>query len=146
MTSQFTDAATISGTRRTNDGYLVADVRCARAGCQDYAGADFGLVGGTVTVYRPESAVFAKDSLATFAGKPVTVNHPPEMVTADNWKQYAAGDIGTDFKSRRGRPDRPLQHRCEHPCCREPGLLPGTKWQVVTVDPESVPSVSFPGR
>ena len=97
MTSQFTDAATISGTRRTNDGYLVADVRCARAGCQDYAGADFGLVGGTVTVYRPESAVFAKDSLATFAGKPVTVNHPPEMVTADNWKQYAAGDIGTDI-------------------------------------------------
>lgn len=97
MTSQFTDAATISGTRRTNDGYLVADVRCARAGCQDYAGAHFGLVGGTVTVYRPESAVFAKDSLATFAGKPVTVNHPPEMVTADNWKQYAAGDIGTDI-------------------------------------------------
>lgn len=97
MNNQFTDSATIAGTRRTNDGYLVAEVRCARTGCQDYAGADFGMMDGKVTVYRPESAVFAKESLATFAGKPVTVAHPPEMVTADNWKTYAVGDIGTDI-------------------------------------------------
>lgn len=95
---QFADTATIKGFRDTADGYLVGDVLCARTGCQQYNASELGLPGNAVvTVYRPESAVFAKDSLATYAGKPVTLNHPPEMVTADNWKQYAAGQVGTDI-------------------------------------------------
>ena len=94
----FTDRATIDSPRLTADGYLVASVRCARTGVQIYNGADIGLTdAGQVGVYRPESAVFAKDSLATYAGKPVTVNHPSEMVTADNWKQHAVGDIGAEI-------------------------------------------------
>jgi len=94
---QFTDATSLSGTRITADGYLVADVLCARTGCQTYLASELGMVGDTVTVFRPESAVFSKDSMATFAGKPVTLGHPPEMVTADNWKTYAIGDIGEDI-------------------------------------------------
>ncbi len=35
---KFTDLAPIAGTRRTADGYLVADVRTARTGIQLYAG------------------------------------------------------------------------------------------------------------
>lgn len=94
----FTDLAPLSGTRLTNDGYLVAEVRCARTGCQDYRAEDFGLSGGgIITVYRPEEVVFDKASLATFAGKPVTMGHPVEPVTADNWKAYAIGDIGTEI-------------------------------------------------
>lgn len=92
---QFLDRAEIKGFRQTQDGYLVGDVLCARTGCQDYLQSELGLIGdGVVTVYRPETAVFAKDSLATYAGKPVTLNHPPEAVTADNWKTYAAGVVG----------------------------------------------------
>jgi hypothetical protein len=41
--------------------------------------------------------VFDRASLATFAGKPVTMGHPAEPVTADNWKTHAVGDIGTDI-------------------------------------------------
>lgn len=81
----FTDFAPINGTRITADGYMVAEVRCARTGCQDYRAEDFGLMGGgVITVYRPEEVVFDKASLATFAGKPVTMGHPAEPVTADN--------------------------------------------------------------
>ena len=95
---QFIDTTSLSGTRQTSDGYLVADVLCARTGCQTYLASELGVIGdGMVTVYRPESAVFSKDSMATFAGKPVTLGHPPEAVTADNWKTYAVGDIGEDI-------------------------------------------------
>lgn len=86
------------GTRETADGYLVADVRCAKTGCQTYMATDLGLgQPGTITVFRPEEVVFDKGSLSTFAGKPVTLGHPPEMVTADNWRNYAVGDIGEDI-------------------------------------------------
>jgi hypothetical protein len=95
---KFTDRATIGQPRKTADGYLVGQVRCARTGCQDYHARELGLLGdGVVTVYRPESAVFDKASLATYAGKPVTLGHPPEMVTADSWKAYAVGDVGTEI-------------------------------------------------
>ena len=95
---QFNDRSEISGFRKTADGYLVGDVLCARTGCQDYRASELGLMGDAIiSVYRPESAVFAKDSLATYAGKPVTLGHPPVMVTADNWKEYAAGSVGGDI-------------------------------------------------
>ncbi len=95
---RFTDTVTLTGARKTNDGYLVAEVRCARTGCQTYRGSELGVVDeATITVFRPESAVFNKDSMATFAGKPVTIGHPSERVTADNWKDHAVGDIGEDI-------------------------------------------------
>lgn len=95
----FADRVTLDSPRLTGDGYLVATVRCARTGCQQYDAAELGLTDrqGAVTVYRPESAVFDKDSMASYAGKPVTVNHPPVMVTADNWKEYAAGEVGAEI-------------------------------------------------
>ena len=95
--TKFIEDAQLSGTRITKDGYLVASVLCARTGIQDYAGYEVGRPEmPIIRVYRPESAVFAKDSLATFVGKPTTNDHPPEMVTADNWKQYAVGAIGEE--------------------------------------------------
>ena len=95
---KFEDAATPVGMRLTADGYLVGEVRCARTGIQQYHASDIGLEGDRlVNVYRPESTVFDRASLATFAGKPVTLLHPPEAVTSDTWRQYAVGDIGEDI-------------------------------------------------
>ena len=95
---KFTDMAAISGLRITDSGNAHAEVRCARTGCQTYRGEEMGLTDReSVTVYRPESAVFSKDSLATFAGKPVTIGHPAELVTADNWKSHAVGDVGDEI-------------------------------------------------
>ena len=93
---KFIEDGQIAGTRITNGGYLVANVRCARIGIQDYAGAEVGSTLDRVRVYRPEAEVFSQASLATFVGKPATDNHPPEPVTAENWKQYSVGSIGEE--------------------------------------------------
>lgn len=95
---KFEDRSAPTGMRMTADGYLVGEVRCARTGVQQYHASDVGLVGdGMVNVYRPEETVFDKASLATFAGKPVTLLHPSVPVTADNWREHAVGDVGEDI-------------------------------------------------
>ena len=84
------------------DGSLVAEVLAARTGIQDYARSEIAELPAhladksMISVYRPESEVFKADSLATFAGAPVTVDHPSVAVTADNWKDYGAGEIHGD--------------------------------------------------
>lgn len=91
---KFTDKAQI-GKRSTKDGYLVAMSKVARTGVQDYLAAELGLPGdGVVRVNRPESEVFAKDAMASLTHAPVTINHPAEMVDADNWKDLAVGEVG----------------------------------------------------
>ena len=95
MQLNFTQDAHIDGVRMADDGYLVAMVKVARTGTQKYTGDEMGKPElDVVTLYRPEDQVFNKDSLATFVGRPVTDDHPPEQVTSDNWKKYAHGAIG----------------------------------------------------
>lgn len=85
------------------DGSLVAEVFAARTGIQVYGGREVdpsnerGLFDKqAVNIYRPEDEVFKRDSLATFAAAPVTVNHPSQAVTADNWKDLGVGEINGD--------------------------------------------------
>lgn len=94
---QFTDKQTIAGTRRTEDGYLVTEVPVARTGIQIYAGADVGRPDmEAVRVFRSESEVFSKDSIKSYAHKPVVVGHPKDPVTSKNHKKLAVGDIGEE--------------------------------------------------
>ncbi|MFA7174476.1 MAG: DUF2213 domain-containing protein [Kiritimatiellia bacterium] len=94
---RFLDSVTTGQPRITSDGYLVADVKAARTGIQLYTGAELGRPDlDIVRVYRPESEVFHKDSLASYAYKPAVNGHPSEPVTADNWKQVATGQLGGD--------------------------------------------------
>lgn len=89
---QFVDAVAIAGTRRRDDGYLVADARVARTGIQTYAGWEVGKPEKSIIrVYRPDAEVFSRDAMASFAHRPVTNDHPDEPVTADNWKDVAVG-------------------------------------------------------
>ena len=95
--TRFIEDTQLSGSRITTDGYLVASVLCARTGIQYYLGEELGKPDmPIVKVYRPESSVFAKDSLATYVGKPTTNDHPSVQVTSDNWKEYAVGSIGEE--------------------------------------------------
>lgn len=92
---QLFDAVTLGDARRTNDGYLVCDARIARTGIQIYAGREVGKPEmAQVRVYRPEAEVFHKDAMASFAHKPVTIDHPTEAVSASNWRKYAVGLTG----------------------------------------------------
>lgn len=95
MRFQVTDALEVAGTRLTQAGYLVLDARIARTGLYTYSGAELGRPDlRTVTVYRPEEAVFDDVAMASFAHKPITDDHPPEDVTADNWRKYSVGQSG----------------------------------------------------
>lgn len=90
---RFTDRLSIDGTRRTADGYLVVNARVARGGnVQTYAGYEVGKPDTpVVNVYRPADEVFAKDALSSLTHKPVTLGHPADAVTADNWRSTAKG-------------------------------------------------------
>lgn len=97
---QFTDAVTVEGKpRRTADGYLVAQAKCVRTGIQIYTGDEVGKPDvATVRVYRAADQVSDVASLQTFSHAPITVGHPAEMVTADNVKALAVGEVSTAAK------------------------------------------------
>ncbi len=64
-------------------------------GKQAYNGYEVGIIDKKVVyVKREEQDVFDEDSLASIKGKPVTSNHPDEMVNSKNFKKYVVGFIG----------------------------------------------------
>lgn len=74
---------------RTDEGYLVDTPIVGRVGIQLYRNAD-----GTIRrELRPAEEVFHADSLKSFAGKPVTDEHPGEPVTAKNAKRLSVGTM-----------------------------------------------------
>ncbi len=89
------DAASV---RLTRDGYMVAVARIARTGVQSYSAGELGLADRAadeiVRVYRPAEEVFAPEAMASLAHRPMTMDHPSEAVTADNWKRHAIGTTG----------------------------------------------------
>jgi hypothetical protein len=100
----FNDAVTVTGTRKTGDGYLVAVARVARTGIQTYLGSELdpdnkhGLRDkATVAVYRPEESVFHADAMKSYAYRPMTNGHPEsQTVNAKNWKDVAIGSTGSE--------------------------------------------------
>lgn len=49
--------------------------------------------GGKVIIQREESEVFKPETLASFEGKPITIGHPYDFVSPDNWHLLAKGTI-----------------------------------------------------
>lgn len=84
----------------TDEGYLLVPSRISRVGIQVYLAIEMGLVDrdptDTINVYRPPEEVFSDVSLASFVNKPVTNNHPPELVNASNYKTYSVGNSGNE--------------------------------------------------
>lgn len=94
--TRFSDAATLGGTRKTADGYLVAEAYAVRTGIQLYRGSEVGMIDrDVVRVYRPEDEVRDPESLKTFSHAPITLGHP-QAVTADNWSDLAKGEVSTE--------------------------------------------------
>lgn len=82
---------------KTPEGYLICrNVPINRTGTQDYMAGELQLDGDperVVKVYRLPEDVFAPAALASFEGKDVTDNHPPEMLTAENQSAYSKGHL-----------------------------------------------------
>ncbi len=75
----------------TPDGFLHIRATFARTGCQTYSNPD----GSKRVEYRPESEVARQDSLLSLGGLPVTLEHPPQLLTPDTARQYQRGASGT---------------------------------------------------
>jgi hypothetical protein len=75
---------------------LCQDVPIARIGVQDYAAVELPDIedkDGVVEVERTEDEVFDPEAIASFEGVPITIEHPREPVTPDNWIVYAKGSV-----------------------------------------------------
>lgn len=102
---KFLDRASVGEVKETKDGYLVATSRVARTGVQEYLAKELGDIAidagfkpdDVVRVYRHADQVFHKDSLASITRLPITIGHPKEDVTAENWSRLAVGDIGDAY-------------------------------------------------
>ena len=92
---QFFDKVTAGKTRTTPDGYLIADAPVARTGVQLYRGSEVDKPEiPFVRVYRPPEEVFDEDSMHSYAFRPMTNDHPTDLVNAETWKDVAIGNTG----------------------------------------------------
>ena len=91
------DSAELAGVHETPEGYLEAAARISRTGVQLYTGAELGRPEmKVVRVYRGDDAVFDMNTLNTFANIPLTIEHPKDLVTAENWREHAVGVTGNE--------------------------------------------------
>lgn len=89
------DRAEISPSwEETPEGYLRIKATFARTGLQRYRRQD----GSEAVEYRPEEEVSKQDALLSLANLPVTLEHPPELLTPDTCRQYQRGHTGSLVK------------------------------------------------
>ena len=77
----------------TGEGFLICrNVPIARTGDQEYLASELGLSGiNMITVHRSPEEVFSDAALASFEGKPVTDDHPPDLLTPETFSMYGKG-------------------------------------------------------
>lgn len=90
---------------RTPEGFLFCEgVRLARTGPMMYTQKEMpdiepGTFSSMIVIERDADVLFDPDAIASYVGKAVTNDHPPEPVTPANFKKYA---VGTILNPRRG--------------------------------------------
>ncbi len=84
----------------TDEGFLKVPARISRIGIQNYLAVEMGLKdrdpADVIRVYRPEDEVFSDISLSSFSNKPVTNNHPSELVNPTNASSVSVGFSGPE--------------------------------------------------
>lgn len=79
----------------TVEGFLICrNVPIARTGEMEYLESELKPDGSSskmVTVCRSPDEVFSEAALSSFEGKPVTDEHPPELLTPETYRQYSRG-------------------------------------------------------
>ena len=78
----------------TPEGFLRIRATFSRSGCQTYTNPD----GSKRVEYRPESEVSRPDSLLSMGGLPVTLEHPPQLLTPATARQHTRGHSGTQVE------------------------------------------------
>lgn len=79
----------------TPEGYLLAlNVPIGRVGEMEYGKDEVPLEAdsnGMVTVSRDADELFSEEAIASFQGKPLTIRHPNDFVSPENWSQLSKG-------------------------------------------------------
>jgi hypothetical protein len=88
------DFGSLRPAKRLGDGRLRVDGLLTRTGVFRYKNSD----GTERREYRPAEEVFNKDSLASFEMVPVTDDHPPVSVDANNARKFAVGSVGESVR------------------------------------------------
>lgn len=88
----------------TPEGFLLCrNVPIARTGTQLYSAREVPELeagnDGTIVMERPEDEVFRKETIASVNGKPVTVDHPNDLVRPTSWRDLS---VGVALNARRG--------------------------------------------
>lgn len=102
---KFLDRAPVGSIKETGEGYLVATSRVARTGVQLYLASELGdqaindgfKPDDIVRLNRSPEEVFHKDSLSSITRTPITIGHPEDDVTAENWAKLSVGEIGDSY-------------------------------------------------
>ena len=87
---------------KTPEGFLLAsNVPITRIGEFIYRAGEVPVeaMDGMVKIQRDEEEVFREETIRSFEGKPITINHPNSAVDPSNWKELA---VGTCQNVRRG--------------------------------------------
>lgn len=84
--------------KETPEGFLVAEgVAIARLGVLEYLASEVPIEAGDeseiIKVERGADVLFAPDTLASFEGKPITLDHPQDFVNSDNWRALSVGVV-----------------------------------------------------
>ncbi len=89
------DRSSLSGNWvETPEGFLRIRATFSRSGCQTYTNPD----GSKRVEYRPPEEVSRRDSLLSMGGLPVTLEHPPQLLTPDTVRQHTRGYSGTQVE------------------------------------------------
>lgn len=97
MRIQVNDRLTYQASAReiTDNGFLKVPARVARTGVQEYLASELSLTDRPshqiVRVYRPAEEVFKQDSLDSYNGADVTIEHPSKMVDAQTFRDVSCG-------------------------------------------------------
>lgn len=146
MSQQRYDIGQFRKAYTTPQGFLKADAYATRVGIFKYLMPD----GSIRKELRPSEEVFKSDSLKSLSEVPVTNNHPPELVTADNSKKFSVGFTGesverddrfvkvgltvTDSEAiKQMTEDRKLETSCGYTCDIEeiPGEFKGERYDAI---------------
>jgi len=81
----------------TPEGFLLCEeVPIARVGTMDYAAVELPELedkDGVIVAERAADVLFSPETLASFEGKPVTIDHPPDFVTPANYREVVRGTV-----------------------------------------------------
>jgi len=80
--------------QRLDNGMIRVEGHITRSGVFLYRDEN----GNTIREWRPPEEVFDAESLRSFEQVPVTNDHPPVLVTADNARSYTVGAVGDNVR------------------------------------------------